>query len=128
MRASKDAISTVYRDFCNVIQEELAAKVTYRDIKRDPRSKHIKSIKKPYWSDTLDRLYKDFRAIDRRWCKSHGAQRRLLEVERSAKRKELDGKYKGQSIVYIGIRCSKRFWLLKLRIRKTFGNILVKWA
>ena len=56
-----------------------------RDVNK--RKKHVKKV---YWNDELDRLYKTFRDVDKKWSKANGAAKQRLKVERTTARKMLD--------------------------------------
>lgn len=84
-------IGEAYREFCDIVNEELKNRVSNKEIhiKHDMRRQH-RHTKKAYWNNHLSEIYKQFRALDKEWAKAKGAHKQRLRVSRNAKRKQLD--------------------------------------
>ncbi len=85
-------------------------KVEFKNVHiRNDLNKRRKHVKKPYWNDNLNGVYKEFRDLDRRWSKARVSHRRYIQRARAANRKQLD----------------KEIWQAKRRQwRQTQQNIL----
>ena len=120
-QATKQEISDVYKDFCETVTTEMNENVLYKDVvNRNDCGKRRRHVKKPYWNVHLDSLYKQFRKLDKRWASAKGVSKRRLQVERSAKRKELDREiqkakrkhwqYMQQTILELEAENQREFW------------------
>ena len=81
----------MYDKFCDIIVHEMNDKLEKKtiNVNSDLCDKRRK-IKKDYWNEELDRLYKDFRKADKDWARAKGEQRRKLKSEKCVRQRNLD--------------------------------------
>ena len=84
-------LNTVYDQFCDIVKLEMDSKLHHRTVHIDSGlTQKRRRVKKPYWSDELDGLWKAYSDAARKANRAHGREKQRLREEARSRRQILD--------------------------------------
>ncbi len=118
---TQEELNTIYGEFCDIVKHDIDDKLLHKEININKMlSDKRRKVKKDYWNEELDDLYKAFRTADRKWSCAHGSSKRRLKDTRPVRMKTLDRAVQGakrahwhnmqNNILALHSNNSKEFW------------------
>ncbi len=70
---TQDKLNSMYREFCDIVKKNMDDKLLHKEININKMlSDKRRKVKRDYWNEELDDLYKAFHTADRELSCAHG--------------------------------------------------------